>query len=301
MKNIISYMNRIQKILSGAKLEHKIDLPSIVVIGSQSSGKSSVLESIVREDFLPRGTGIITRCPLKLQLINDSSCEQKEVTLEHLPKFMTTDFSKVCRVIRQRTIELAGNKKQISGDPIILTVRSKDVPNLTLKDLPGLVKLQTKNQTSDISKDIERLIWSYVEPENTIILAITPANGDIANSDGLAFAKEVDPKRERTFGVMTKVDIMDKGTDACDYLSGNLYELKHGYTSVKCRSQEDNNNGKTINEALKEEKEFSENHYAYSKFAETQGIPALAMKLSILLESHIKKQLPKIEQLVQKN
>ena len=68
----------------------------------------------------------------------------------------------------------------------------------------------------------------YIEQENTIILAISPANGDIANSDGLAYAKKVDPDRDRTFGVMTKIDIMDKGTDACDFLSGKQYKLKHG-------------------------------------------------------------------------
>ena len=204
-------------------------------------------------------------------------------------------------IIKKRTNELAGKNKDIVKDPIFLSIRSKKLPNLTLIDLPGFTKLQTDDQASDISKDIEKLVMKYIEKENTIILAISPANGDIANSDGLAYAKIVDPNRDRTFGVMTKVDIMDKGTDACDYLSGKLYKLKHGYIAVKCRSQADNNDGKTIALALKEEKEFFENHHAYSKFAETQGIPMLANKLSQLLQKHIIKQLPKIEELIHQN
>ena len=100
---------------------------------------------------------------------------------------------------------------------------------------------------------------------------------------------------------MTKVDIMDKGTDACDYLSGKYYKLKHGYIAVKCRSQQDNDNKKTISEALKDEKDFFENHPAYSKLSKIQGIPALANKLSELLEEHIIAQLPQIEELVDKN
>ena len=110
MQSVILNMNRIQKVLSGAKLEYKIDLPSIAVVGSQSSGKSSVLEAIVGEDFLPRGTGIVTRCPLKLQLINDSSYENKVATFEHLPRFKATDFSKVCKEIKKKTDDSAGRK-----------------------------------------------------------------------------------------------------------------------------------------------------------------------------------------------
>ena len=301
MQNVVLTMNEIQMALSGAQLKHQIDLPQIAVIGSQSSGKSSVLESIVKEDFLPRGTGIVTRCPLILQLIHDNSCDQKIAKFSHIPKFETSNFSEVCNIIKERTNELAGMNKDIVQDPIFLSIRSDKLPNLTLIDLPGFTKLQTDDQASDISKDIEELVMKYIQKDNTIILAISPANGDIATSDGLAYAKKVDPKRDRTFGVMTKVDIMDKGTDACDYLSGKLYKLKHGYIAVKCRSQADNNDGKTISQALKEEREFFENHHAYSKLADTQGIPMLANKLSQLLQKHIIKQLPKIERLIHQN
>ena len=70
MDQLIPLVNKLQDALAMADVEEPIDLPQIVVVGSQSSGKSSVLESLVGRDFLPRGSGIVTRRPLILQLIN---------------------------------------------------------------------------------------------------------------------------------------------------------------------------------------------------------------------------------------
>lgn len=300
MESLISMMNEIQKALAGAKLQFQIDLPCIAAIGAQSSGKSSVLESIVGEDFLPRGTGIVTRCPLILQLIH-SHHNPPEASFDHLADTIFTDFNEVRNEIARRTTELAGSEKKIVNKPIYLKIQSSEVPNLTLIDLPGFTKIDMDDQTNDICANIENLVMEYISKENTIILAISPANNDIANSDALQFAKKVDPDRERTFGVMTKIDIMDKGTDACDYLSGKNYKLKHGYIGVKCRSQEDNNKNKSIRQALQEERQFFASHPAYKDFADTQGTEMLAKKLSELLASHIQASLPKIETLIKKN
>ena len=76
----------------------------------------------------------------------------------------------------------------------------------------------------------------YISNENSIILAISPGNSDIANSDSLKLARDVDPRGERTFGVITKIDIMDEGTDALEMLTGQIYPLKLGYIGVVCRS-----------------------------------------------------------------
>jgi len=67
-------------------------------------------------------------------------------------------------------------------------------------------------------------------------LALSPANADLANSDSLKMAREVDPQGERTIGVLTKIDLMDEGTNAIDLLNGSVYPLKLGYYGVKCRS-----------------------------------------------------------------
>jgi dynamin 1-like protein len=67
-------------------------------------------------------------------------------------------------------------------------------------------------------------------------MAVTPANQDIANSDALKLARRVDPYGERTIGVLTKLDLMDEGTNALDIIKGNVYPLKLGYIGVVCRS-----------------------------------------------------------------
>ena len=137
-------------------------------MGSQSSGKSSVLENIVGRDFLPRGSGIVTRRPLILQLINvpsdrDDKPENDEVHAPHTPasvagqgewaefnhipgrKFL--DFGDVKREIENETARIAGNNKGINRQPINLKIYSPHVLSLTLVDLPGLTKVRTLQST----------------------------------------------------------------------------------------------------------------------------------------------------------
>lgn len=139
----------------------------------------------------------------------------------------------------------------------------------------------------------------YISNENSIILAISPANHDIANSDALKFAREVDHRGERTFGVITKLDLMDEGTDACEMLQGRIYPLKLGYIGVVCRSQKDINNNKPISEALDAETKFFIGHPAYRKIAPGMGIKSLSLKLNQLLIRHVKKCLPQIKDKIQ--
>lgn len=136
----------------------------------------------------------------------------------------------------------------------------------------------------------------YIEKENTLILAVSPANVDLANSDALDLSKKVDLNRERTIGVMTKVDIMDKGDDPCKFLRNERYKLKHGYILVKCRSQEDNNQGVSIDEAIKSEQRYFATDPAYAELDDPQGTKVLSHRLSILLCNHIKSQIPYIEE-----
>lgn len=104
----------------------------------------------------------------------------------------------------------------------------------------------------------------------------------------------MDPKGERTFGVITKLDLMDEGTDALDLLQGEVYPLRLGYIGVVCRSQKDINDRKPICDAIKDEEKFLKTHPLYHKIAHSNGIKALAAKLNTLLIRHIKKTLPQI-------
>ena len=102
-----------------------------------------------------------------------------------------------------------------------------------------MTKIPTGDQPPDIERKIVDLCMKYITPKSAIIMAVSAANQDLANSDGLKLARRVDPLGERTLGVLTKIDIMDEGTNALDLLSGKIYPLKLGYVGVVCRCQKD--------------------------------------------------------------
>ncbi|GAU32598.1 hypothetical protein TSUD_71460 [Trifolium subterraneum] len=250
MDNLISLVNKIQRACtalgdhgeSSALPTLWDSLPAIAVVGGQSSGKSSVLESVVGKDFLPRGSGIVTRRPLVLQLHKSDEGTREYAEFLHLPRKRFTDFAAVRKEIQDETDRETGRStKQISTVPIHLSIYSPNVVNLTLIDLPGLTKVAVEGQPDSIVQDIEDMVRSYIEKPNCIILAISPANQDIATSDAIKISREVDPTGERTIGVLTKIDLMDKGTDAVDMLEGRAYRLKFPWIGVVNRSQADIN------------------------------------------------------------
>ncbi|KAJ7950692.1 putative Dynamin [Quillaja saponaria] len=281
-------------------------LPSVAVVGGQSSGKSSVLESIVGRDFLPRGSGIVTRRPLVLQLhktelhkAEDGSQDYAEFL--HLPSRRFTNFSMVRKEIQDETERITGKTKQISPVPIHLSIYSPNVVNLTLIDLPGLTKVAIEGQPESIAQDIETMVRSYVEKPNCIILAISPANQDIATSDAIKLAREVDPTAERTFGVLTKLDLMDKGTNALDVLEGRSYRLQHPWVGIVNRSQADLNKNIDMIVARRKEREYFATSPDYGHLANKMGSEYLAKLLSEYLESVIRARIPSILSLINKS
>ncbi|KAK6918132.1 Dynamin GTPase effector, partial [Dillenia turbinata] len=276
-------------------------LPSVAVVGGQSSGKSSVLESIVGRDFLPRGSGIVTRRPLVLQLHKTEDGQQEYAEFLHLPKRRFTDFAAVRKEISDETDRLTGKTKQISPVPIHLSIYSPNVVNLTLIDLPGLTKVAVEGQPESIVQDIENMVRSYVEKPNCIILAISPANQDIATSDAIKLARDVDPSGERTFGVLTKLDLMDKGTNALDVLEGRSYRLQHPWVGIVNRSQADINKNVDMIVARRKEREYFATSPDYGHLASKMGSEYLAKLLSKQLESVIRARIPSITSLINKS
>ncbi|KAL5572115.1 hypothetical protein UlMin_021712 [Ulmus minor] len=273
MENLISLVNKLQRACT-ALGDHGEEsalptlwdaLPAIAVVGGQSSGKSSVLESVVGKDFLPRGSGIVTRRPLVLQLHRiDEGREYAEFM--HLPRKKFTDF----------------------------------VVNLTLVDLPGLTKVAVEGQPDSIVQDIENMVRSYIEKPNCIILAISPANQDLATSDAIKISREVDPKVERTFGVLTKIDLMDKGTNAVDILEGKSYKLQFPWIGVVNRSQADINKSVDMIAARRREREYFSSTPEYSHLAHRMGSEHLGKMLSKHLETVIKSRIPGLQSLISK-
>ncbi|EMD34409.1 hypothetical protein CERSUDRAFT_117286 [Gelatoporia subvermispora B] len=314
---IVSVVNKLQDVFTAVgSSAAQIDLPQICVVGSQSSGKSSVLENIVGRDFLPRGSGIVTRRPLVLQLINrkpglpqangaiDKSGDSHANADEwgeflHLPGEKFYDFNKIRAEIVRDTEAKTGRNAGISPQPINLRIYSPNVLTLTLVDLPGLTKVPVGDQPKDIEKQIKDMVLKYISKPACIILAVTAANQDLANSDGLKLAREVDPEGQRTIGVLTKVDLMDAGTDVVDILAGRIIPLRLGYVPVVNRGQRDIDSNKPISAALDFERDFFENHSSYKGKAQYCGTPFLARKLNVILMAHIRSSLPDIKARIQ--
>ena len=179
----------------------------------------------------------------------------------HTKNKVYTNFEQIRHEIEVETERKAGTNKGISSEPITLKIYSHRVVNLTLVDLPGITKLPVGDQPDDIEHQIKELILGYITNPNSIILAVTPANTDFSTSEALKLAREVDKEGTRTLAVVTKLDLMDAGTDAIDVLCGRVIPVKLGIIGCVNRSQQDIFNKKSIEDALKDEISFLQRKY----------------------------------------
>ncbi len=344
MEQLIPVASKLQDVLGALGQTTTLDLPQIVVVGGQSSGKSSVLEAIVGRSFLPRGHGIVTRRPLVLQLYNtnttsgpidtdgedtddvdnnddDISIGNQEVDEEergynnanveiefqnseewgeflHLPGRRFYNFTSIRQEIVRDTDRLTGINKGINAKPIFLKIYSPHVLALTMVDLPGIAKVAVGDQPIDIEQQIRDMCFTYIDNPNAVILAVTSANTDIANSDALKLAREVDPSGDRTLGVLTKLDLMDPGTDASDILKNKVIPLRKGYIGVVNRGQKDVESDLSIRDGLRKEMHFFRNHstYGHDRSLEHKlGTKNLAKSLNSILMHHIRECLPELK------
>mmetsp|Transcript_18703 Transcript_18703/g.26342 ORF Transcript_18703/g.26342 Transcript_18703/m.26342 type:complete len:864 (+) Transcript_18703:54-2645(+) len=346
MEDLIPVASKLQDVLGALGQNTTLDLPQIVVVGGQSSGKSSVLEGVVGRSFLPRGHGIVTRRPLVLQLYNTSSPvpfdeddEEEELARKgnaktkneidtdtdtdteiledhatdtsypyssdlewgeflHLPGKRFNDFAAIRKEIIRDTERLTGKNRGINPTPIHLKIYSPRVLALTLVDLPGMAKVAVGDQPPDIEEQIRDMSLKYISNPNAIILAVTPANTDPANSDSIKLAREADPLGNRTVGVLTKLDLMDPGTDATDILNNRVVPLRRGYIAVVNRGQKDVDTDLSVREGLRKEERFFRSHPKYSmdrSLAAKCGTANLAKSLNAMLMHHIRECLPELK------
>nr|AMW93075.1 myxovirus resistance 1 protein [Sturnira lilium] len=280
-------------------VEQDLALPAIAVIGDQSSGKSSVLEALSGV-ALPRGSGIVTRCPLVLKLKNLKDEEKWTGKISYKDiEINLSDPSEVEKEINKSQNVIAGEGVGISHELISLEVRSPHVPDLTLIDLPGITRVAMGNQPADIGHQIKRLIRKYIQRQETINLVVVPCNVDIVTTEALSMAQEVDPEGDRTIGILTKPDLVDKGAEdkIVDVARNLVCHLKKGYMIVKCRGQQDIQDRMSLAQALCNEKAFFQEHPQYRDLL-TEGratVPCLAERLTMELTEHISKSLPQLE------
>ncbi|XP_032132716.1 interferon-induced GTP-binding protein Mx2 [Sapajus apella] len=285
-------------------VEQDLALPAIAVIGDQSSGKSSVLEALSGV-ALPRGSGIVTRCPLVLKLKKQPheawagriSYRNMELKLQ--------DPSQVEKEIHKAQNIMAGNGLGISHELITLEITSPEVPDLTIIDLPGIARVAVGNQPRDIGLQIKALIKKYIQRQQTINLVVVPCNVDIATTEALSMAHEVDPEGDRTIGILTKPDLMDKGTEkgVMNVVRNLTYPLKKGYMIVKCRGQQEITNNLSLAEATKREMTFFQTHPYFRVLLEegSATVPRLAERLTTELILHIQKSLPLLEEQIKES
>ena len=300
---LVPLINKLQDIFTQAGVENvggDLELPQIAVVGSQSSGKSSVLEALVGRDFLPRGPDICTRRPLVLQLVHTPyhhASHHNQAPMEwgeflHRPNEIFTEFEAIREEIECETNRGTGNNKGVSDKQIRLKICSPHVLTMTLVDLPGITRVPVGDQPPDIEKRIRDMILSYIKRESCLILAVSPANTDLANSDALTLSKLVDPMGKRTIGVVTKLYIMDRGTDAVACIRGEVVPLRLGYIGVVNRCQQDIAQRRSIREARASEAEFFRHHPAYAEVIDKCGTEALGWSVSRILADHIAELLP---------
>ncbi|XP_009704375.1 PREDICTED: interferon-induced GTP-binding protein Mx1 [Cariama cristata] len=280
-------------------IEKDMALPAIAVIGDQSSGKSSVLEAL-SGIALPRGNGIVTRCPLELKLkrIPATQAWKGKIYYRNI-NIELQNASEVEKAIREAQDVVAGTRGAISGELISLEIRSPDVPDLTLIDLPGIARVAVGDQPKDIGEQIKTLLKKIIGCKETLNLVVVPCNVDIATTEALKMAQEVDPSGERTLGILTKPDLVDRGTEESiiNIIRNLVIPLKKGYMIVKCRGQQDIHNKVALATAIQQERKFFETHKHFSILMEEgrATIPCLAEKLTNELVRHIIKSLPTLE------
>ena len=297
-----------------------MNIPKLVVVGSQSSGKSSILNSILGLDILPTGSNMVTRGPLQLELIqttdevkavfgeymNGAWVVIKEIHL-HSPEPTAQQKNDINSMIKSITNEYAGEGMNITDIPIYLRIYSPYIPNLSLVDLPGLtmVACTDKGQPKDIKNRIRKLLSSYIEDPSSIIMAVMPARTDIEADIALDLVKEYDPDGLRTVGILTKLDLMNEGNDIGAYLQNKIskdLQLKLGYYGIKNRNKLQMAEYNAV-EGLKLEKEYIKSHRVYSqnKYKNNLGVIALCNNLSNVLVKSLKKNIPSILEKINKD
>lgn len=206
-------------------------MPQIIVCGSQSSGKSSTLESISGIAF-PTAEGLCTRFATELILRRGSKAEIKihirpastrsEEDKKQLAAFSEkatdlNDFPKLYEAAKLAMGLQGTDAKVFSADVLRIESISPDAPNLTLVDLPGLFGASDKNQSDDDAELVRNLVLSYMKQRRSIILAVVSADNPFANQPVTKFARDIDPTGSRTLGLITKPDRLDKGMDSERY------------------------------------------------------------------------------------
>lgn len=287
----------IRNVLNSIDHNDTLKLPSIVVIGSQSSGKSSVLEAIVGHEFLPKGSNMVTRRPIELTLIHTPHSKEEYGEFPALGLGKVHDFKRIQETLKDLNMAVP-ESECVSPKPIELRIYSPNIPDLTLIDLPGYIQITSKNQPGSLKEKISELCEKYIQEPN-IILAVCAADVDLANSEALRSSRKVDPLGLRTIGVITKMDLVEPERGVA-ILRNQDYPLHLGYIGVVCKAPSGANKDNMTQAVIKSEDAYFRSSYQFSQRGIAVGTGTLRRKLMDVLEENMGSNLGSIIRAVQK-
>ncbi|GKU03204.1 dynamin family protein [Fusarium langsethiae] len=294
-------------------ISNMVPLPQMVVVGDQSAGKSSVLESLTGFHF-PRSVTLCTRHATEIICRREEtksivvSIHAADADSEQARSFHRTatnldaeefaqifqDAAKVMGIKSESTDESTGTA--FSSDVLRVEISGPNEDHLTVIDVPGMFEYVTPGLTTkeDIQL-VKSMVQKYIKESRTIILAVVPCNGDIANQKILTYAKEVDPEGKRTLGVLTKPDLVSENANkevVLNLVRGGRRDLELGYCIVKNRSADDTSS--SPEERTRSEKEFFSESPWTRISPDRCGIPALKVRVQQLLMDRTKSEFPKV-------
>ncbi|KAG0363936.1 dynamin-like GTPase mgm1 [Gamsiella multidivaricata] len=287
----------VRNVLNSIDHNNTLKLPSIVVIGSQSSGKSSVLEAIVGHEFLPKGANMVTRRPIELTLIHTPHSKEEYGEFPALGLGKVHDFKRVQQTLKDLNMAVP-ESECVSSKPIELRIYSPNIPDLTLIDLPGYIQITSKNQPLSLKEKISELCEKYIQEPN-IILAVCAADVDLANSEALRSSRKVDPLGLRTIGVITKMDLVEPDRGVA-ILRNQDYPLHLGYIGVVCKAPTGDKKDNMTQAVIKTEDAYFRSAYQFSQRGVAVGTGTLRRKLMDVLEENMGSNLGSIIKAVQK-
>lgn len=307
-------LNQIDKVRARGVGDH-ISLPQLVVCGDQSAGKSSVLEGVTGIPF-PRKDGLCTK--FATEIILRHTQEEQKITASIIPHKSRDDttasdlraysrglsgydelpdvIQEVAKLMRLRGFTDDEEAPAFAADVLRIEVTGQTGLYLTIVDLPGLISV---SEEEDDIKLVRELVDSYLESSRTIILAVVQATSDIETQPIIQHARRFDKAGERTVGIITKPDLINRNTEGrVALLANNLgsTKLKLGFFLLKNPTPEQLERGITHSEREEEERKlFDDPKWTIHGLDPNRvGVHALRKFLESLLERHIERELPKV-------
>ncbi|KFY02398.1 hypothetical protein V494_00073 [Pseudogymnoascus sp. VKM F-4513 (FW-928)] len=309
-------LNQIDRIREFGVGDH-ISLPQLVVCGDQSAGKSSALERITGIPF-PRDDDVCTKFPTEIILRH--SAETSRITATIIPTSARSepdkallrayrkeldDFTELPEVILEAATLMrirgygVNEGPAFAADVLRIEVVGKTGLHLTVVDLPGLIAVENDEQTEEDIALVDTLVDAYLKSTRTIILAVVQANNDIANQSIIRRARKFDRDGKRTVGIITKPDLINKGTEgriASLAKNESPIKLKLGFFLLKNPSPSQLESGMSRSEQIHQELDFFASWKEHRLDPTRIGIITLQDFLQDLHSRHIEKELPMVRE-----